>query len=116
MKSVRRLLVRPKRSTVRSDSNKGGPQRLISGHGPHVRVSCPADKYVSRDGILDYLQALCVEISLRTRRTDPDWCGPAPEQRPAPSLEGKSYIGAPQSRFCTEVPRLHGRGLLFFEA
>jgi hypothetical protein len=79
-------------------------------------VSCPADKYVSRDGILDYLQALCVEISLRTRRTDPDWCGPAPEQRPAPSLEGKSYIGAPQSRFCTEVPRLHGRGLLFFEA
>jgi hypothetical protein len=63
------------------------------------------DKYVSRDGILDYLQALCVEVSRRTRRTSPEWCGPAPEERPVPSLAGRTALGPPQSRYCTEVMR-----------
>ena len=57
------------------------------------------DKYVSRDGILDYLQVMCVEIAQRTRRTSPDWCGPAPEERPVPCIE---RTGQP-NRYCTEV-------------
>lgn len=66
-------------------------------------ISIATEKYISRDGILDYLQALCVEISQRTRRTDPDWCGPAPDERPVPSIAHRAPLGPPQHRFCTEV-------------
>jgi len=60
------------------------------------------DKYVSRDGILDYLQAMCVEISKRYRRAPADWCPPAPAPRPVPSCASASG-GYYNARFCTEV-------------
>ena len=64
--------------------------------------STKTDKYISRDGILDYLQVMCVEISKRWRRAPAEWCGPAPALRPVPSVvpPGQQHYHAP---FCTEV-------------
>ena len=35
----------------------------------------PCCRYICRDGILDYMQAICYEISVRTRRP-PSWIDP----------------------------------------
>lgn len=61
------------------------------------------DKYISRDGILDYLQVMCVEISQRWRRTPSEWCGPAPAVRAVPSVVPPGQQQYYHSPYCTEV-------------
>lgn len=76
---------------------------LLLLHGLMYVLCCILiDKYISRDGILDYLQVMCVEISKRWRRTAAEWCGPAPAVRPTPSVvpPGQLQYHAP---YCTEV-------------
>lgn len=40
-------------------------------------------RYISREGIMDYLQTVCKEIALRWRSL-PAWCAEAPEESPPP--------------------------------
>lgn len=43
-------------------------------------------RYVSRDGILDYMQAIFHEIAVRTHRP-PEWAQGAPPRQPVPYCE-----------------------------
>jgi hypothetical protein len=52
---------------------------------------------------LDYLQAMCVQVSQRWRRVSPEWCGPGPDPQPAPVVP----LHQLHSRFCTEDDGAH---------
>ena len=54
-------------------------------------------KYVSRDGILDYLQSICLEIDRRRVKT-PMWCSNPPLPIPIPISTNYGY-----TNYCIEV-------------
>jgi len=60
-------------------------------------------KFISRDGILDYLQITCQEIAKRWRRTSPSWCPSAPKAHAVPQLTPAQMQGNSGSRYCSET-------------
>lgn len=52
-------------------------------------------RYISRDGILDYMQSIFIEMSKRTIR-DPVWAPSFPNPKPVPSFPS-------HERYCTQV-------------
>ncbi len=71
-------------------------------------------RFVSREGILDYLQAVCQGVAQRSHRP-PSWARDTPEERPAPKLPA-NMLGNSDIRFCCELEHNIEARCLYCEA